>query len=113
MHAASREALANATLNLDNTLSGIDNAVVVAAQTGTEIFDVVDVLDGDRARLTPVIENADLAVPTGVAVHDGKIYVAESQVAALFIPERGKDGLKPFRVRRFELPATVAALAGQ
>ena len=37
MHAASREALANATLNLDNTLSGIDNAVVVAAQTGTEI----------------------------------------------------------------------------
>ena len=70
-------------------------------------------MDGDRARLTPVIENADLAVPTGVAVHDGKIYVAESQVAALFIPERAKDGLKPFRVRRFELPATVAALAGQ
>ena len=70
-------------------------------------------IDGDRARLTPVIENADLAVPTGVAVHDDKIYVAESQVAALFIPERGKDGLKPFRVRRFDMPATVAALAGQ
>lgn len=70
-------------------------------------------IDGDRARLTPVIENADLAVPTGVAVHDGKIYVAESQVAALFIPERAKDGLKPFRVRRFDMPAKVAALAGQ
>ena len=56
MHAASREALANATLNLDNTLSGIDNAVVVAAQTGTEIFDVVDVLDGDRGLRVAVAE---------------------------------------------------------
>lgn len=56
MHAASREALANATLNLDNTLSGIDNAVVVAAQTGTEIFDIVDVLDGDRGLRVAVAE---------------------------------------------------------
>lgn len=31
-------------------------------------------------------------------------------VAALFIPERGKDGLKPFRVRHFELPARIAGL---
>jgi len=52
-------------------------------------------------------------VPTGVAVRDGKIYVAESQVAALFLPERAKDGLKPFAVRRFELPANLAALAAK
>ena len=35
-------------------------------------------------------------------------------VAALFIPERGKDGLNPFRnpfrVRHFELPARIAGL---
>lgn len=49
MHAASREALANATSILDTALSGGTNVVAVAAQTGTELFDVVEVLDGDRA----------------------------------------------------------------
>ena len=87
----------------------ICEASVVANQGKISLLEI----DGDRARLTPVIENADLAVPTGVAVHDGKIYVAESQVAALFIPERAKDGLKPFAVRRFELPANLAALAAK
>ncbi|MBI9000201.1 F0F1 ATP synthase subunit delta [Corynebacterium sp. CCM 9185] len=49
MHAASREALAKATRNLDTILSGQGNAVATAAQTGTELFDVVEILDGDRA----------------------------------------------------------------
>jgi len=87
----------------------ICEASVVANQGKISLLEI----DGDRASLTPVIENADLAVPTGVAVRDGKIYVAESQVAALFIPERAKDGLKPFAVRRFELPANLAALAAK
>jgi len=87
----------------------ICEASVVANQGKISLLEI----DGDRVSLTPVIENADLAVPTGVAVRDGKIYVAESQVAALFIPERAKDGLKPFAVRRFELPANLAALAAK
>ena len=66
-------------------------------------------IHGDRATLVPVVENADLAVPTGVAVRDGQVYVAESQVAALFVPERRKEGLKPFVVRRFALPPGIAA----
>lgn len=48
MHAASRDALANVSTQLDTALSASDNAVAVAAQTGTELFDVADVLDGDR-----------------------------------------------------------------
>ena len=87
----------------------ICEASVVANQGKISLLEI----DGDRVSLTPVIENADLAVPTGVAVRDGKIYVAESQVAALFLPERAKDGLKPFAVRRFELPANLAALAAK
>ena len=87
----------------------ICEASVVANQGKISLLEI----DGDHASLTPVIENADLAVPTGVAVRDGKIYVAESQVAALFIPERAKDGLKPFTVRRFDLPANLAALAAK
>lgn len=87
----------------------ICEASVVANQGKISLLEI----DGDRVSLTPAIENADLAVPTGVAVRDGKIYVAESQVAALFLPERAKDGLKPFAVRRFELPANLAALAAK
>ncbi|WP_276652008.1 F0F1 ATP synthase subunit delta [Corynebacterium vitaeruminis] len=48
MHAASREALATVSSNLDTALSEGTNAVAVGAQTGTELFDVVDSLDGDR-----------------------------------------------------------------
>ena len=68
-------------------------------------------IHGDRATLAPVVENAGLAVPTGVAIRDGQVYVAESQVATLFVPERRKEGLKPFVVRRFALPADIAAEA--
>ncbi|MDO4685608.1 MAG: F0F1 ATP synthase subunit delta [Corynebacterium sp.] len=58
MHAASREALANATQTLDTTLSGGTNAVAVAAQTGTELFDVVEILDGDRGLRVAVADSS-------------------------------------------------------
>lgn len=48
MHAASRAALAQVESHLDSALSGADNAIAVAAQVGTELFDVVEILDGDR-----------------------------------------------------------------
>ena len=55
MHAASREALAHATRHLDSTLSGAGQ-VAAAAHTGAELFDVVDILDGDRALRVAVAE---------------------------------------------------------
>lgn len=55
MHAASREALEI----LETRISFID--VASAAQTGTEIFDVVEILDSDRGLRIAV---ADQAVPT-------------------------------------------------
>ncbi|NLZ58987.1 MAG: F0F1 ATP synthase subunit delta, partial [Corynebacterium sp.] len=43
MHAASREALAKVSSDLDAALAA-DNTMAVAAQAGTELFDVVDIL---------------------------------------------------------------------
>lgn len=47
MKAASREALATAETLLDQVLAG-DPAVAASANTGLELFEVADVLDGDR-----------------------------------------------------------------
>ncbi len=76
MHAASREALAQVESYLDNLVQGSDNTVAVSAQTGTELFDVVDALDSDRGLRVAVAEAA--AEPeqrTGLiqAVFGGKV----------------------------------------
>lgn len=47
MKAASREALANAESRLDSTLAEA-GAVAIAAETGMDLFEFADVLDGDR-----------------------------------------------------------------
>lgn len=78
MHAASRDALAKANANLDTTLSGVgeDNALAEGATVGNELFEVVEILDGDRALRVAV---ADAAAPadkrTGLidAVFGGRI----------------------------------------
>ncbi|WP_291313859.1 F0F1 ATP synthase subunit delta [Corynebacterium sp. UBA2622] len=49
MKAASREAQANVSAQLDELVRRSDNPVAVAAQIGTELFLVVDQLDGERA----------------------------------------------------------------
>ena len=48
MHAASRESLAALNAQLDAAVSGESGAVATAAQTGSELFDIVEVLDSDR-----------------------------------------------------------------
>lgn len=49
MHAASREALETVSEYFDTTSKNKEKPVAVAAQTGAELFDVVELLDGDRA----------------------------------------------------------------
>ena len=49
MKAASREAQANVSATLDGLIRTSDDSVAVAAQIGTELFLVVDQLDGERA----------------------------------------------------------------
>lgn len=61
MHAASRDALAKVSSHLDSALNVGDNAVAVAAQTGAELFDVVEVLDGDRALRIAVADSTKSA----------------------------------------------------
>ncbi|WP_080795400.1 F0F1 ATP synthase subunit delta [Corynebacterium pacaense] len=58
MHAASREALAKVASDLDAALNGADNAVAVAAQAGTELFDVVEVLDDNRGLRVAVADSS-------------------------------------------------------
>lgn len=63
MHAASREALATVSADLDTALrSSEDNAaaIAVATQTGVELFDVVEALDSDRQLRVAV---ADASAP--------------------------------------------------
>ncbi|GAA1475425.1 F0F1 ATP synthase subunit delta [Corynebacterium felinum] len=76
MHAASRDALAVVSSYLDTVIEEADNAVAVAAQTGAELFDVVDALDGDRA-LRIAVADASLTAEqrTGLvsAVFAGKV----------------------------------------
>ncbi|APT84559.1 F0F1 ATP synthase subunit delta [Corynebacterium aquilae] len=76
MHAASREALAALDKHLDTALFGIDNGVAVAAQAGAEIFDVVEVLDADRAlRVAVADSSAEASQRSGLmsAVFGGKV----------------------------------------
>lgn len=61
MHAASREALATVESHLDGLVQGAADTVAVAAQTGTELFDVVEVLDGDRALRVAVADSSATA----------------------------------------------------
>lgn len=76
MHAASREALATVESHLDGLVQASGNAVAVAAKTGTELFDVVEVLDGDRALRVAVADSSATAEQrTGLirAVFGGKV----------------------------------------
>ena len=75
MHAASREALAKVSSDLDTALKA-DNTVAVAAQAGTELFDVVEVLDGDRGLRVAVADSSkDAQQRVGLieAVFGGKV----------------------------------------
>lgn len=83
MHAASRAALAQVESHLDSALSGADNAVAVAAQVGTELFDVVEILDGDRG-LRVAVADASAAAESKTdlvsAVFGGKVSDATLEV---------------------------------
>ncbi|MBP3089014.1 F0F1 ATP synthase subunit delta [Corynebacterium sp. sy017] len=61
MHTASREALAQVSSHIDTALQGNENAVAIAAQTGAELFDVVDVLEGDRRLRIAVADSSRTA----------------------------------------------------
>ncbi|WP_288801141.1 F0F1 ATP synthase subunit delta [uncultured Corynebacterium sp.] len=58
MHAASREALERLNETLDQGLRESDNTVEIGATTGTELFDVEDVLDSDRSLRVALVDAA-------------------------------------------------------
>ncbi|WP_448851133.1 F0F1 ATP synthase subunit delta [Corynebacterium sp. 335C] len=76
MHAASRESLAKLRTELDARLGGSGDSVAAAAQIGSELFDVVELLDSDRGLRVAV---ADAATPaeqrTGIvrSLLEGKV----------------------------------------
>lgn len=76
MHAASREALAYVSEYFDVTSQKQDNPVAVAAQTGAELFDAVEVLDADRTlRITVAEASLPAEQRSGIvsAVFAGKV----------------------------------------
>lgn len=103
MHAASREALARVTSDLDKALWGAkENAIATAAHTGAELFDVVEVLDDDRALRVAVADSAKTAEDRAglvSAVFAGKVSPATLEVLVTSArelwsnPREFRDGL--------------------
>lgn len=58
MKAASREALQQLYAAIDETSSQSSNAVEVDSQTGLEIFEVVEAIEGDRPLRVALANNA-------------------------------------------------------
>ena len=58
MHAASRESLAQLRTELDAAVGGATVSVANAAQTGSELFDVVETLDSDRGLRVAVADQS-------------------------------------------------------
>ena len=80
MHAASRNALDQVISHLDTALwEAKENAGAVAAQTGAELFKVVDTLDGERAVADPA-STADKRAGLISAVFGGKVSQATLEV---------------------------------
>lgn len=82
MKAASREALAGVESTLDKIL-GESTAVAVAAQTGLELFEVVDVLDGERelrANLSDAAASEDTRKKLVADLFGGKVAPSTQQV---------------------------------
>lgn len=84
MHAASRNALDQVISHLDTALwEAKENAGAVAAQTGAELFKVVDTLDGERALRIAVADpssTADKRAGLISAVFGGKVSQATLEV---------------------------------
>lgn len=58
MHAASREALDQTRNALESTLKGADSAAAAGSTVGAELFQVVDVLEGNRTLRVAVADTA-------------------------------------------------------
>ncbi|ARU45975.1 F0F1 ATP synthase subunit delta [Corynebacterium silvaticum] len=84
MHAASRDALARVISHLDVALwEAKENAIATAAQTGAELFDVVDALDNERGLRIAVADastTADQRTGLVSAVFAGKVSPATLEV---------------------------------
>lgn len=73
MHAASRASLDQLSASLDSTLTGSPEAAGLGAQTGADIFAVVDLLDGDRVLRMALV---DQTIPA-----DRRVALIESLLA--------------------------------
>lgn len=122
MHAASREALVTVESHLDGLVQGSANAVAIAAQMGTELFDVVEVLDGDRAlrvavadaSSTPAQRTGLIRTVFGGKVSDSTLSVLDEAAArAWSTPREFRAGLVSLGRRAFLRGAEKQGQLGQ
>ncbi len=101
MHAASRESLALLNARLDEAVASTDT-VAVAAQTGSELFDVVEVLDSDRGLRVAVADQSATAEKRTEIIQSlftGKVsettlkVVTDAVAQAWSTPRELRDGL--------------------
>ncbi|HCG47110.1 F0F1 ATP synthase subunit delta [Corynebacterium flavescens] len=94
MKAASREALAHVETRLDQILAG-DNAVATAAQAGLDLFEVVDVLDGERelrVDLNNVAASAETRKKLAMDLFGDKVSPVAAQVIEAAVSEHWSTG---------------------
>ncbi|RAV32558.1 F0F1 ATP synthase subunit delta [Corynebacterium heidelbergense] len=90
MHAASREAYERLSHTLDTGLGETSDAVNTGAQTGTELLDVVDVLDSDRSlRMALVDAAAEPEQRAGLAkrLFSGKVSAATEEIVSAAVSQ--------------------------
>lgn len=90
MHAASREALDKLLQTLDTGLKESSNAVGTGATTGTELFDVVDLLDQERSLRVALVDAAatpEKRAELVKALFSGKVSASTEEIVSAAVSQ--------------------------
>ncbi|AGP31125.1 F0F1 ATP synthase subunit delta [Corynebacterium terpenotabidum] len=85
MHAASRATLDRLSADLDNTLTGSIEAASAGAQTGADLFEVVELLDADRTLRMALVDQtipADRRVGLAESLLNGKVSATALEIVS-------------------------------
>lgn len=94
MHAASREALERLNNTLDRGLKESANTVEIGATNGSELFDVVDILDTDRSLRVALVDTAaapEQRVALIKSLLGGKVSTSTEEIVSAAVSQTWSD----------------------
>lgn len=92
MHAASREAIERLEQTLDQGLNETSDKVGTGVTTGTELFDVVELLDSDRGLRVALIDparDANTRVELAKSLFGGRVSASTEEIVSAAVSSRG------------------------